>query len=438
MKKLETSRRKFLGQSGSLALTLPLAAAIPAAAAEVPLPGKPGVASASDIQRTIPNRTLPTRAIGTATVLASDLPTNGTDCSAILQGHIDSLGTAGGTVIIPWKNTGGNQCVYMINPQANVDGAASYGIMLRSNVRLQFRPGVKLQAITINQNPNMLTDRAYMLYGLQVHDVEIADGWFVGERYTHIYSGIGSGTDEWCMGIQLLGVMGVTIRGSQFSDCTGDGICIGSYNSAHPSDVVLCDVISTGNRRQGVSITAGDSISVYDSEFSYTSGTAPGDGIDIEPQGADSVSNVTIDNCVIRGNAGDGLQMNAANTSITNVNILNCLFSYNYWMGLATQSSGTGAINTGTIYGNAFFQNGYYGLQLGGATTGYTVGGPGSDGSYSNSFANNQVQYNTITYPNQTQTNTEGYVSGKDMNLTSSALQTTSNNLVQWNSYFTP
>lgn len=443
MKKLETSRRKFLGQSGSLALALPLAAAIPAAIEEVASPAKVEAATELDARQPIPNRTLPARSIGTAppvTVTGLDT-TEQLDCSAAIQAAINSLGPNGGTVIIPWQQTAGkNRCIYMIDPQANVvvSGSTSYGILLNSNVRLQFKPGVKLQAMTINRNPSKITDRAYMMYGVGVHDVEIANGWLVGERYTHIYSGLSTGTDEWCHGIQLLGVTGVTIRGTMISDCTGDGICIGSNSGTNPStassDVVLCDVVSTGNRRQGLSIAAGDSISVYDSEFSYTGGTAPGDGIDIEPQGADSVSNVTIDNCVLRGNASDGIQLHAVGTSITNVNILDCLFTYNDWDGIATQIGGSGVIDTGTVYGNAFFQNGHYGVELGSGTTNYTVGGPGSNGTWSNNFGNNRIQpaSASIHYPNPNQTNTYGYVVGADMLLDSSS------NVVQWNSYFTP
>ncbi|WP_263419029.1 right-handed parallel beta-helix repeat-containing protein [Terriglobus albidus] len=437
MKKLETSRRKFLGQSGSLALTLPLAAAIPVAVEEVASPTKVEAASEQDVRQPIPNRVLPSRAIGTASVIVSGLDTTEQlDCSGAIQTAIDSLGSNGGTVIIPWQKTAGkNRCIYMIDPQANVvvSGSTSYGIRLNSNVRLQFKPGVKLQAMTINRDPSKITNRAYMMYGVGVHDVEIANGWLVGERYTHVYSGLSTGTDEWCHGIQLLGVTGVTIRGTMVSDCTGDGICIGSNSGAAPSDVVLCDVVSTGNRRQGLSITAGDSISVYDSEFSYTSGTAPGDGIDIEPQGTDNVSNVTIDNCVLRGNASDGIQLYAVGTSITNVNILNCLFTYNDWDGIATQVGTNGVIDTGTVYGNAFFQNGHYGVELGSGTANYTVGGPGQNGTWSNNFGNNRIQPNSaaINYPNLTQKDTNGYVVGTDILLGGSG------NVVQWNSYFT-
>ena len=446
MNTFKTSRRKFLGRSSSLAVGLPLAAAIPSAIEKVASPTKVEAASADDIRQPIPNRTLPSLAIGSQRTTVSGLYTDAkTDCSLIINTAILNMAQAGGgTVFIPSQPTPlpnslpPAQCVYMIDPQANGDGSSVpyHGVTLQSNVRIECAPGVKLQAITINTNSSKLTDRAYMFYGglgsdgNPIHDVEIANCWLVGERYTHIYSGISPGTDEHCYGIALYGVKNVNIRATYISDCTGDGICIGSLSNASPSNVTLCDVISTGNRRQGMSITAGSSIAAYDSEFSYTAGTAPGDGIDIEPQGTDSVSNVTIDNCVIRGNAANGIELNASKGSVTGVNVVNCLIDYNSYAGFFA-----GSANTGTVYGNAFFQNGWYGIHLGGNTESYIVGGYSSGGYDSNSFANNGIHNNTnspITYPNPTETNTSGVISGNDINITS-----TLPNTIQWNSYFT-
>ena len=437
MKNIETSRRKFLGRAGSLAFALPLAAGIPAVIEEVASPTKVEAASADDIRQPIPNRVLPNLAIGSYRYTVPNMPTDITlDSSKAINDAIAYVvQQGGGTVVIPRlvtpvPNTIGTQCVYMIDSQANGDGNSVpyHGVSLQSKVRIECEPGVKLQAMTINTNSSKLTDRAYMFYGAApVSDVEIANCWLVGERYTHIYSGLGSGTDEHFYGIALSGVNNVNIRATYVSDCTGDGICITSLGSA-PSNITLCDVISTGNRRQGMSITAGSSISIYDSEFSYTAGTAPGDGIDIEPQGTDSVSDVIIENCVIRGNAGNGIEVNASLGSVTGVNVVNCLIDYNFYAGLLAGSG-----NTGTVYGNAFFQNGYYGIRLAGTTQTYIVGGYSSGGYDSNSFANNGIHNGLITYPNSTQTNSLGAVSANDITVVS-----TLPNTIQWNLYCTP
>lgn len=255
MKHIDGSRRKFLGQAGSWAVTLPLAAAIPVAVEELASTPVVEAASAQDVRQPIPNRVLPIRTIGSTIVTVTGLPTDGvTDCTAAIQSVINGLPAGGGTVIIPWSNTAGtNQCWYMINPQANVIGTSPYyALLLKSNVRLQFRPGVKLQAMTINTNSSKLTTRAYMVYGYNINNVEICNGWFVGDRYTHIYDG--TSTDEWCHGIQLLGVSAVTVRATMVSDCTGDGICIGTYSGTAPSEPPLsCRRTVGGSFRQQVS-----------------------------------------------------------------------------------------------------------------------------------------------------------------------------------------
>jgi hypothetical protein len=146
-----------------------------------------------------------------------------------------------------------------------------------------------------------------------------------------------------------------------------------------------------------LSLTGGDSLLVYDSEFSNTYGTAPQNGIDIEPEGGADLSNVTIANCVISGNAGDGIQLNAdgTSTSVINFTVTNCLIVENYWHGLAVQ--GSNAITTGYIYGNAFCQNGNVALMLWDTPTGYAVGAVNEGGNFTNTFSNNNV--GTYSYP---------------------------------------
>ncbi|MBS1814581.1 MAG: right-handed parallel beta-helix repeat-containing protein [Acidobacteria bacterium] len=438
MSKTDLSRRKFLSRS---ALALPVAAAIPAAMEVTSM-----TAEAASVRQDIPSRTLPTRAIGTTTVTVSGLPTDETsDCSAIIQAAINSLPTTGtnkgGTVIIPRTSTGGtgkNRCIYRLNCQAYTDGTASWGLLMKSNVRLEFRPGVVLQALTINSNPSNLTKRAYMVYAHEINDVEIVNAWFVGERQTHIYSGLGTGTDEWCHGMQVLGVDGMTIMGTTVSDCTGDGVCVGNMGSTGSSDIIIFNSILTTNRRQALSITQGDGIYCYDSEFSNTYGTLPMDGIDIEPQGSASVNNVVIDNCVIRGNQGNGIECNLQGTSLTNLTISNSMVQNNFYNGFWTHMGSGGTVDTGSVHGNAFYQNGNYGLVLSDLTTNYTVGDPSANGSLSNNFSNNKTTTGDITYPHTNQTNTKGVPAGSNqISVGTNTQLPSSGTVINYNSYFT-
>lgn len=223
---------------------------------------------------------------------------------------------------------------------------------------------------------------------------------------------------------------GVTVRSTHVSDCEGDGICIARAGTLAviPTDVILWDVVCMGNRRQGVSITSGNSISLLDSEFSYTHGTAPADGVDIEG----SVSNVTIDNCILEGNQGNGVELNAASSiKITNVNITNSVLCSNY-SGVYTGGQASSVLDAGTIYGNAIYQNRSAGIHLGGLTTkDFTIGGSSSCDPENNSFANNQVTAShEVLFPTPDRTSKQGYIAGTDMNLSPNAQKLESNNVI--------
>jgi parallel beta-helix repeat protein len=113
------------------------------------------------------------------------------------------------------------------------------------------------------------------------------------------------------------------------SKCTGDGVCVGGSSS----DVVIANIISTQNRRQGLSITNCNTIKVYDSEFSYTSGTAPECGIDIEPDPGYTCSNIWIENCRVNNNRKYGINIwkNASNITLTRNTL-----EYNTSLGMGT------------------------------------------------------------------------------------------------------
>jgi hypothetical protein len=428
MNKIDVSRRKFLGQTGSLALALPLAA-VPASAAITSTSTQTNALSA---RAPMPFRTLPVRQRGTTKITVSNLVSDGTtDCSGAINAAITALPADGGIVYVPYVTplAPSKTCIYMIDATANTEYNGTtirhFGIQLRSNMLLQLEPGVQLMALPNNSS------RAYIIYGNGVNNIEVADGSIIGERYTHTNSG--TGTDEWGMGIELLGVSAVTIRDIGISNCNGDGICMGGV-----SDIVISGVVCNGNRRQGMSITSGSSIYVYDSEFSYTQGTAPQDGIDIEPDGTGIAKDIFIDNCLFRGNAATGLGMNAMHgATISNVNVTNCVMCFNGSSGFYSYQSGTGVTDTGTLYGNAIYQNKWKGLYLDGTTKNYTVGGSSASDPLNNSFANNQISYSDIVYPNPNERSQNGYAGvPTDITLSTAAQQPASNNVVKWNNFY--
>ncbi|MEO5831250.1 MAG: right-handed parallel beta-helix repeat-containing protein [Rhodanobacter sp.] len=216
------------------------------------------------------------------------------DDTSAFQAAINSLPSSGGTITVPAGR-------YMID--------ALRSINMRSHVRLQMSSGAQLVAI-----PNDRT-RSYVIKVSRVTDVEISGGEIIGERARHIGS-----TGEWGMGIGILASNNVTVRDLKVSDCWGDGLYIGAIGSAgsavSSTGVTINNVISTNNRRQGLSIGPVDRVYVVNSTFSNTNGTKPEAGIDIEPMTQGISKNVRIEGSTISGNAGSGVELQANVTGV--------------------------------------------------------------------------------------------------------------------------
>jgi len=247
------------------------------------------------------------------------------DDTAAIQAAINSLPSTGGTVTIPAGT-------YMIDTGKKIN--------LRSKMLLKMDPGAILKAKTTSLS------RHYILAIASDTDVEIAGGQLVGDRDTHVYGS--SSTEEWGHGISIGGsARRVTIRDLRVSKCTGDGVCIGG--AAY--DVVIANIISTNNRRQGLSITNCSNIRVYDSEFSYSKGTSPECGIDIEPDANGSCTDVIIKNCRLNNNAKYGLNIWKRTTNVT---ITGCTLERNGSLGIGTNGiSGLKVTNNTIRYNSA-------------------------------------------------------------------------------------
>ncbi len=237
------------------------------------------------------------------------------DDTAAINAAIQALPAEGGTVFVPAGR-------YLVD--------ATKSIRLRSNMHLQLDPMALLVC-----KPNAL-DKAYLLYAYKVSDVEISGGQVIGDRYGHLGS-----TGEWGHGVFVRGSQRVTVRDMRLSDCWGDGISIGAalVFGAAPipcEDIVVSNIVSTNNRRQGLSIGRGTNITIRDSEFSYSNGTAPECGIDIEPDDPGISDHVSIENCVLRGNRKYGL---LAYKRSRNTTIRRCTVTNNGSCGIVTVGS---------------------------------------------------------------------------------------------------
>ena len=171
------------------------------------------------------------------------------------------------------------------------------------------------------------------LYGIiaifGVSDVTVTGGRIVGDRWSH------EGTQgEWGMGIYLgYGASNVEISDIYISDCWGDGVYFGNGDTPI-SYVTIDNVTCDNNRRQGMSISNAIHITVTNSTFKNTHGTAPEAGIDIEPDPGNTLYDITIQNTQCIGNAGSGIDIMGISEHVDDIDIIECELTDNSGMGL--------------------------------------------------------------------------------------------------------
>ena len=120
-------------------------------------------------------------------------------------------------------------------------------------------------------------------------------GSLIGDRLKHI-----GHEGEWGMGIRLKGASHVTVSGITIADCWGDCIYIGGDSRS----ILIKNCMLRGSRRQGISITKADSVTISNCKIANISGTNPQYAIDIEPNKRCVVDNVLIKNVTVTGCEG--------------------------------------------------------------------------------------------------------------------------------------
>lgn len=306
----------------------------------------------------------PVLTIGTASVNVRDKGAVGDgvhDDTAAFQAAVSALPSTGGTVVVP-------PGTYMIN--------ALISVRLRSHMRLQIDPLAQVKAI-----PN--SSERYMIFkAWSLNNVEITGGQIIGERVAHIGT-----TGQWGYGLAIQGSSQVFVHDITISNCWGDGVLIGTSTSGGtvvlPSDVTFNHVVSTNNRRQGMSITPAKRIYVVNSSFTGQNGTAPQAGIDIEPQSTRGATDIRIENSNLSNNLGNGLELHAY---VTNLNLVGSTLSNNHGYGALSVSA-----SFSNMVGNTVNQNGLAGIGLNSSTHDVAV-------------VNNTITFNSTRYVSVTST----------------------------------
>ena len=207
------------------------------------------------------------------------------DSTEFLQNAIDS---GAPTVVVPYMGK-----PWVVQP-----------IHLRSDLTLLFDPGVivsakkgefkgKYDSLFVAEDK---TDIAMRGYGAQfiMHKED-----YQSDAYENA---------EWRMGIRLLGCSRIALEGMRIEKTGGDGIYVGAGRQPYCKDIVIHDVESVDNHRQGISVIGAENLLIDNCLLSGTDGTPPQAGIDFEPnQAANRLVNCFMRNCVIEENTGAGI-----------------------------------------------------------------------------------------------------------------------------------
>lgn len=196
------------------------------------------------------------------------------------------------------------------------------GVSLNNNQHLIFKNSARLKAINVNHN-------AYnILRIINKSNITIDNLNVLGTK--------GNNTapfGEWGYGIAIMGSRNINVNNSRFENCFGDGINLqvlapgqgGVTSLTHCRNIVFNTGVSTGNRRQGMSIESGIELYFNNFVFENTEGTAPQCGVDIEPWGANNtVDGVYFDNCIFKDNRNGNFLVDGV--MIKNVYVTNCRF----------------------------------------------------------------------------------------------------------------
>ena len=216
-----------------------------------------------------------------------------------------------------------NGSTYMVTPY-NDDN--EYGIEIPSNKIVDLCEST-VMVITNNRG-------RYKVFSFKdVSNSSIKNGTIIGDVSTHT-----GNTGEWGYGISIIHSYNITLDRLYITKCWGDGININFKETENfeSNNITITNCICDDNRRQGMSIEAGNNIYVENCKFintGKTAYTAPGAGVDIEPLVDNkTMIGITFKDCVFKDNhgiqlVGGGAMSNERNRVVKDVTVDNCKFT---------------------------------------------------------------------------------------------------------------
>ena len=120
---------------------------------------------------------------------------------------------------------------------------------------------------------------------------------------------------EWRHIFSFKGSENVKLKNLTLLSSGGDGIYLGCGKKNHCKNFLLEELKIEAQHRQAISIISAENITIRRCTLKDTAGTAPGAGIDFEPNHKPAdlrLVNILVDDCIISGNAGNGLELYTA------------------------------------------------------------------------------------------------------------------------------
>jgi len=304
-----------------------------------------GTSGGTGLPLPLPGDTYPstTRTRGATVVSVPASYADGADATARINAVIASLPGDGGTVEIP-------DGTYLIDTTVRVQ--------MRSNTLLKLSAGAVLKALYTT------TDHTGIVTLTGTDNAEVAGGTLKGFRDQYVP--IVGTTSEWNHAIEAFNATNWTVRDITLRDNTGDGMSVFNVTGGQ-----IDNILSTNNRRQGLSIVKANTVHVTDSEFSYTNGTSPECGVDIEPEAGETCTNILFENCHFTHNHkyGINVEQRAGAGTINGVTFSNCKVDYNDSNGVVVEGPSSNVV----FQDNAIEWNSATGIVLNLATNAVTI-----------------------------------------------------------------
>lgn len=184
-------------------------------------------------------------------------------------------------------------------------------LLIESNTELLLKGSVRLR-------PNAF--KTYYILKLVGENISISGGGAViGDKPNH------QGNEgEWGMGIEFTSAKNASVKDFTVKDCWGDCIYVGKGSENVTIDNCLLD----NGRRQGISVTDADGVTIRNCRIVNVSGISPEYAIDIEPNVNCSIDRVLIENVMVE-NCEGGIITSKGRSDfdkkrIGEVSVLNC------------------------------------------------------------------------------------------------------------------